>query len=64
MAPIGIEIGQQWITRSGTTVRLAFDRGDHNTWRWVLSNGVMVNEAGRANYPPCLDHPNDLIKQL
>ena len=64
MAPIGIEVGQQWITRSGVTVRICCDRGESNTWRWALSNSEMVTATGRAHYAPAVDHPCDLIKQI
>ena len=63
MDPVAIEVGQQWITRSGESVRVCHDRGE-TLWRWALTNSEMVNGQGRAHLLPHLDHPNDLIKLI
>lgn len=63
---LNIQQGQRWNTRGGDVVTVTADRREFavvSRWRWALSNGVIVDDEGRA----CLgnrEDRHDLVSQV
>lgn len=61
--PLEIEVGQRWVLRNGSTAAITCDRQEFAAlpeWRWAMSNGRLVNDAGREDFWGQQDSPYDL----